>query len=243
MVFILVFERHTIVNHVKLMSAIIDAMYSSWRDKLISISSDGENTMIGRTGGVVKLLKDQCTNPILRIWCVPHQLDLIVKKTTRFVDNGGFRKVAHLFSVNLRAQVNLITELGLKCPKDTTRWVASSKMLQWKLKHRRSVAVCFNMYKINNLTSSSGCVVDYCCSIIACLLFHKRYPGHNTSAKLGHLTTAPGGRQLDLWPLHQFRHPRIVADNLMVGVDLATIVSTDDWWLEKVLVVLHIQNQ
>jgi hypothetical protein len=74
------FERHTTVNYVKLMSAILDAMYSSWRNKLISISFDGENTMTGRTGGVVKLLEDLCTNPILRIWCVPHQLDRIVKK-------------------------------------------------------------------------------------------------------------------------------------------------------------------
>ena len=46
--------------------------------------------MTGRTRGVVKLFEDQCTNPILRIWCVPHQLDLIVKKATRFVDEGGF---------------------------------------------------------------------------------------------------------------------------------------------------------
>ena len=76
--------------------------------------------MIGRTGGVVKLLEYKCTNPILQIWCVRHQLDLIVKKTTRFVDVGGFYKVAHLFSVHLRAQVNLITELGSECPKDIT---------------------------------------------------------------------------------------------------------------------------
>ena len=33
------------------------------------------------------------------------------------------------------------------------------------------------------------------------------------------------------------------ADNLMVGVDLATVVSTDDWWLKKMSVVLHIQDQ
>ena len=110
------------------MSAILDAMYSSWRDKLISISSDGENTMTGQTRSVVKLLEDQCTNPILQIRWVAHQLDLIVKKTTLYVDDGDFYKIAHLFSIHLRAQVNLIIELGSKCPKDTTRWVAFGKM-------------------------------------------------------------------------------------------------------------------
>ena len=36
------FERHIVVNYVKLMLAILDAMYSSRCDKLISISYDGE---------------------------------------------------------------------------------------------------------------------------------------------------------------------------------------------------------
>ena len=58
LVLILFPKRHTSVNYFKLMSAILDAMYSSWRDKLISINFDGENTMIGQTGCVVKLLED-----------------------------------------------------------------------------------------------------------------------------------------------------------------------------------------
>ena len=36
---------------------------------------------------------------------------------------------------------------------------------------------------------------------------------------------------------------RTTTDNLMVGVDLATVVSTNDWWLQKMSVLLHIQNQ
>ena len=103
------FERHTVVNYVKLISAILHAMYSSWCDELILLNSDGENTMTGQIGGVIKLLEDQCTNPILQIWCVPHQLDLIVKKATQFV--------AHLFSVHLRAHVNLIPNWVQNAPK------------------------------------------------------------------------------------------------------------------------------
>jgi hypothetical protein len=36
---------------------------------------------------------------------------------------------------------------------------------------------------------------------------------------------------------------RTTANNLMVGVDLATILSTNDWWLEKMSVVLHIKTK
>lgn len=32
------------------------------------------------------------------------------------------------------------------------------------------------------------------------------------------------------------------ADNSLVDVNLATIVSTNDWWLEKMSVALHIQD-
>jgi hypothetical protein len=37
------FKTHIVVNYIKLMSAILDAMYSSWRDKLMSISFDGDD--------------------------------------------------------------------------------------------------------------------------------------------------------------------------------------------------------
>jgi hypothetical protein len=50
------FERHTAINYVKLIETILDALHIGWRDKVISASSNGENTMTGRHGGVVTLL-------------------------------------------------------------------------------------------------------------------------------------------------------------------------------------------
>jgi hypothetical protein len=113
------FERHTATNYVKLITTILDCMHSSWGDKVISISSGGENTMTGRNGGVVTLLERECTNPILRIWCVPHQLDL------------------NSFPAHLRAQQTLMTDMRSKCPKNTTRWVAFGGILKWRLTHYR----------------------------------------------------------------------------------------------------------
>jgi hypothetical protein len=102
------FDRHTSLNYVKLMTTLLNILCPSWRDKLISISSDGENTMTGRIGGVVTLLEKECSNPVLRIWCVAHQLDIVVKEATRGLLHEAFYKVAHALSVHLRAQQNLI---------------------------------------------------------------------------------------------------------------------------------------
>jgi hypothetical protein len=56
LVFVPFFERHTAVNYVKLIKILLDSLSPLWRDKVISISSDGENTMTGRHAGVVTLL-------------------------------------------------------------------------------------------------------------------------------------------------------------------------------------------
>jgi len=121
MVLVPFFERHLAVNYVKLIKTMFNTLCRDWRSKLISISSDGENTMIGRHGGVVTLLEKECNNPMLRIWCVPHQLDIVIKNATQDVLDQAFYKVAHAYSVHLREQQNLITDMGSKCPKDTTR--------------------------------------------------------------------------------------------------------------------------
>jgi hypothetical protein len=114
---------------VKLIKTMLDTRCPDWHSKLISISSDGVNTMTGRHGGVATLLKKECDNPVLQIWCVPHQLDIVVKNAMQDVLDQTFYKVTHAYSIHLRVQQNLITDMGSKCPKDTTRWVAFGSIL------------------------------------------------------------------------------------------------------------------
>jgi hypothetical protein len=54
----------------------------------------------------------------MRIWCVAHQIDLVVKDTIHSLDDGLFYKTAHDFSVHLRCQQNLQLEKGNTCFKD-----------------------------------------------------------------------------------------------------------------------------
>ena len=58
-------ERHTVQNYINLMKALLDSLSPNWCDKMISICSDGENTMTGCHGGVVTLLEQDCSNPVL----------------------------------------------------------------------------------------------------------------------------------------------------------------------------------
>ncbi|BBN02960.1 hypothetical protein Mp_2g19640 [Marchantia polymorpha subsp. ruderalis] len=131
------YDRHTALNIFNLNVKVLDVLYSQWREKLLSVSNDGENTMTCRHGGLVTLLGKEAENHILRIWCPAHQIDLVIKGCTKRMDGGDFYKTAHAFSVHLRAQQNLATTMGgTKCPKDTTRWVAFDKLIKWILQHR-----------------------------------------------------------------------------------------------------------
>ncbi len=134
------YGRHTAINILALIVKILDVLFPMWHDKLISVSSNGDNTMIGRHGGLVTLLEKEATNNIMRVWYAPHQMDIVIKKVTKAMMDGLFYKITHAFSVHLRAQLNLITKMdGIKCRKDTTRWVVFGKMLKWFFHHRRQL--------------------------------------------------------------------------------------------------------
>ncbi len=131
------YGRHTAVNILALIVKILDVLFLMWRNKLISVSNNGKNTMISRHGGLVTLLEKEATNNIMCMWCAPHQMDIVIKKVMKAMMDGLFYKIAHVFSIHLRAQLNLIMEMdGAKCPKDTTRWVAFGKVIKWFLHHR-----------------------------------------------------------------------------------------------------------
>jgi hypothetical protein len=85
------FERHSAVNIFNLIAKFMDAMYSKWRSKLIGVSTDDENTMTGHHASVVTRLI-ACADNVLRIWCAPHQIDIVVKAVVEAIDNGVWVK-------------------------------------------------------------------------------------------------------------------------------------------------------
>jgi hypothetical protein len=97
------FKHHSVVNIFNLIAKFMDALYIKWCAKLIGVSTDGKNTMTGRHVGVVTRLVDCADNDVLRIWCTPHQIDIVVKAATEDIDNSVWVKQAYTFSVYLRA--------------------------------------------------------------------------------------------------------------------------------------------
>ena len=69
------FHRHTSDNYVTLLVKLLTALYEHWRDKLIGISTDGENTNTGRLRGIVTQLVAMATNKVrLVLLCSMHSL-------------------------------------------------------------------------------------------------------------------------------------------------------------------------
>jgi hypothetical protein len=131
------FQQHSAMNIFNLIAKFMDALYSKWRSKLIGVSTNGENTMTGRHASVVTRLAACAANNVLRIWCTPHQINIVVKAAVEAIDNGVWVKQVYTFSVFLRAQDNLIIEMNVKCPKKTNRWAHLSRLLNFYISYRR----------------------------------------------------------------------------------------------------------
>jgi hypothetical protein len=133
------FDRHTAGNIFNMLVKFLDTLYGKWCAKLIGMSSDNENTMTGRhTGFVTRMIA--CTeNPVFRIWCALHQIDLVVKSATEELANSEWIMFAWSFSIFLHAQANFITSMAVKCPKKTNRWTHLGHMLQFFKDHRRKI--------------------------------------------------------------------------------------------------------
>jgi hypothetical protein len=94
------FDRHTAEILYNLLCKFLNALYPDWRIKLFNASSDGENTMIGRHAALVTRIT-RCTKfNVLRVWCTPHHIDIIVKSSAEGINGGAYVKDVYSFSVH-----------------------------------------------------------------------------------------------------------------------------------------------
>jgi len=133
------FDRHTAANIVNLLVKLMNALYPRWRKKIIGVASDGEPAMTGRIQGVVTKIVEQGEFDVIRVWCIPHQMDLVVRATTEAIDQGEWIDVVYKLSVYLRAQSNLILSMGVTCPKKTNRWLHLGMVVDFLLKYNARI--------------------------------------------------------------------------------------------------------
>jgi hypothetical protein len=82
------FQNHTGEYMYQLITKVLDILCPKWRLKLIGIGSDGASVMTGGYQGTVTRLEREIPYPVYRTWCGLHQLDLVMKKRYKQVQNG-----------------------------------------------------------------------------------------------------------------------------------------------------------
>jgi hypothetical protein len=67
LVVVSMFEHHTVENMFNMVVKFLNALYGQWRNKLIGVSFDGENTTIDRHFGFVTCMVRSASNKVLHI--------------------------------------------------------------------------------------------------------------------------------------------------------------------------------
>jgi hypothetical protein len=127
------------------MSKFLNAMCSNWRDKLIGSTSDGAPNMTGCVQGFSTRLQRAVSSSVFyRVWCLAHQLDLIVKAgSSGIADVAKFQFIGTMTTTVswLRRQDALIRRMKCKCPYlIQVRWTSLAKVLNWLISNR--VTLC-----------------------------------------------------------------------------------------------------
>jgi hypothetical protein len=71
-------NRHTTANKEAMLVQLLGALFVGWRRKLFGITTDGEKTNMGHCNDVQVRMVWRAEFKVAQIWCVLHQLDLVV---------------------------------------------------------------------------------------------------------------------------------------------------------------------
>jgi len=126
-------ESHSGESLFVLFAKVFDALCPSWKEKLIGSTTDGAPNMAGcNVGFTTQLANAIGGQAFYRVWCLAHQLDIIIKGALHAItDTGGFPFMSVLTTIIgwLRRQDTLIRRLGSKCPYYiNVRWMSVSKV-------------------------------------------------------------------------------------------------------------------
>ena len=131
---------HTGAAMFEVLECVLNALCVSWKSKLIACSTGGAVNMTGRVSGLVTRLGAVALPGFVRIWCAVHQVDLVMQRLYRNVDEGGFYHSLTGLICHLRRQKSLIDRLKSTCPAlSGTRWISMSRVSSYLLIHRSEI--------------------------------------------------------------------------------------------------------
>ncbi|KAI9907255.1 hypothetical protein PsorP6_016695 [Peronosclerospora sorghi] len=108
----------------------LDVLCPSWKNLIVSSSTDGESKMTGKIRGAATRFEQVSKPGFFRIWCGLHQLDLCLQSFFKATMDEQFYSWLNCLISYLRRQQTLITKMKTKAPKVAdTRWESMSKVL------------------------------------------------------------------------------------------------------------------
>ena len=129
--------RHTGEAMFDLTCNLLDVLCPDWHKRVIGCTSDGARNMTGRHAGIVTRLQQVAEPNFIRVWCLAHQVDLVIGFIYDQLLKEPFFSTLTALIAYLRRQQNLVSEMRSTCPKVAlTRWLSMSKNMLWFKKHR-----------------------------------------------------------------------------------------------------------
>jgi hypothetical protein len=109
----------------------------SWKTKLVGIATDGAHDMTGRIKGAVTRLSQGTLRVFYRVWCVSHQLDVVIQGVGSNLCGDTFYSRLTALIGQLRRQQNLVSSMNSSCPTvASTRWLSLGGVPRWLCKHQ-----------------------------------------------------------------------------------------------------------
>ena len=120
-------------------SKVFDVVCPLWKDKLIGCSADGAASMIDHLSGVVTRIQEVVRSNFVRVWCLLHQMDIVMQKTYRAAGCGFHKRLTSLIAF-MRRQKLQIDKMQAVCPKlSSTRRSSMSRVSKFMVERLSSI--------------------------------------------------------------------------------------------------------
>lgn len=131
---------HTGAAMYEIVVKLFDVLCPKWKDILIGVSSDGAANMTGRVSGVVTRLQNEAKPGLIRVWCLLHQVDIVMQEAFQKIGAGAWIKILTAAIGHLRRQQTLVGKMGTTCPLlAACRWLSMGNVLTWFCTHRSEI--------------------------------------------------------------------------------------------------------
>jgi len=135
--------RHTGLATFKMFEKLFDVVYPLWKDKLIGCSTDGATNMTWRLSGVVTRIQNVVKPNFMRMWCLLHQIDIIMQKVYKRVGCNFYKTLTSIISF-LRRQKKLVEEMQAICLNlSATRWASMLRVARFMVEKRSEIVTYF----------------------------------------------------------------------------------------------------